>query len=263
MIGAGGSLPDAYRHGREAATKALSLDSRLGEPHAAIAGVFLWLDRNFPEAEREYQTAIALSPSCAECYHEYSHLLLFLGRFDESLQQSLKFRELDPVSHTPLEHLGYHYLRARRFADAITWYLEDRRLYPDSADQGSELGDAYYFSGKYREAVDEYAKLRRDQGATDADLASLNDAFSRAGIAGYLRRQVELWMSAPQTDAIRFAIAAYFARLGDKDRTFALLEKLYDENSPAMVFLKEDPSFDTVRADPRFSDLLRRVKLPQ
>jgi tetratricopeptide (TPR) repeat protein len=109
MIGPGGGLPDAYRHGREAATKALSLDSNLGEPHAAIAGVLLYADWKFAESEKEYQRAIALNPSCAECYHEYSHLLLFLGRFDDSLRQSRKFLELDPVSETPIGHLAYHY----------------------------------------------------------------------------------------------------------------------------------------------------------
>ena len=266
MIGsgpAGVAVPEAQRRAREAATKALSLDSNLGEPHAAIAGVLLHVDWNFSEAEKEYQRAIALNPNCAECYHEYSHLLLFLARFDDSLRQSRKFLELDPVSHTPIEHLGYHYLRARRFADAIAQYLEDRRRYPDTADLGHELGDAYYFSGMHREAVDEYVKMDRTSGTPAGELAALTAAFSHAGITGYLRRQIEQWTSAPQTDWIRFATAKYYARLADRDRTFELLEKLFAEHSQALVFLKEDPSFDSVRADPRFSDLLRRVGLPQ
>jgi hypothetical protein len=82
-------------------------------------------------------------------------------------------------------------------------------------------------------------------------------------MTGYLRRQIEQWKSAPQTEVIRFATALYSARLGDRDRTFELLETLFAENSWALVFLKEDPSFDPVHTDPRFSDLLRRVGLPQ
>jgi serine/threonine-protein kinase len=266
MIGsgpAGVAVPEAQRRAREAATKALSLDSSLGEPHAAIGGVLLYVDWNFAEAEKEYQRAIALNPNCAECYHEYSHLLLFLGRFDDSLRQSRKFLELDPVSHTPVEHLGYHYLRARQFADAIAQYLEDRRLFPEYGDQGRELGDAYYFSGKYREAVDEYMKADRASGTPESELAALAAAFSQAGIKGYLRRRIEQWTAAPQTDSIRVSTALYSARLGDADRTFELLEKLLAEHSQALVFLKEDPSFDPVRTDARFGDLLRRVGLPQ
>ena len=263
MIGSGpGDVTshEADRRARDAATKALSLDSDLGEAHAALAGVLTHADWNFAEAEKEYRRAIALSPSCAECYHEYSHLLLFLGRFDESLVHSRKFLELDPVSETPIEHLGYHYLRSRRFAEAIAQYLEDRRLYPDGALAG-ELGDAYYFSGMYPEAVDEYVKVHRSSGTSPDKLALLTEAFSRSGINGYLRTQIDQWMAAPQTDDIRFATARYYARLGDKDRTFALLEKLFTEHSGILATLKEDPSFDPVHTDPRFSDLVRRVGL--
>ena len=266
MIGpgpAGVGAREAQRRAREAATKALSLDSNLGEPHAAIAGVLLHVDWNFAESEKEYQRAIALNPNCAECYHEYSHLLLFLARFDDSLRQSRKFLELDPVSHTPIEHLGYHYLRARMFADAIAQYLEDRRLYPDAADQGGELGDAYYFSGKYPEAVDEYVKLGRAIGTPARELAALTAAFSHAGIAGYLRKQIELSASVPQTEWIRYSTAASYARLGERDRAFELLEQLFAEHADPMVFLKENPSFDSMHADPRFRDLVRRVGLPE
>lgn len=265
MIGSGpGSVTsdEADRRAREAAKKALSLDSDLAEAHSALAGVLTHADWNFAEAEKEYQRAIALNTSCAECYHEYSHLLLFLGRFDESLVQSRKFLELDPVSETPIGHLGYHYLRARRFADATAQYEEDRRLYPD-ANTLSELGDAYYFNGRYREAVDEYIKLHRSNGASATEVAALTAAFSHSGITGYLRTRIEQWTSAPQTDRIRFAIARYSARLGNKDRTFELLERLFAEHSSVLVTLKEDPSFDPVHSDPRFSDLLRRVGLPQ
>jgi eukaryotic-like serine/threonine-protein kinase len=266
MIGpgpAGVSPSEAPRRAREAATRALSIDSNLGEPHAALAGVLVHVDWNFAEAEKEYQRAIALNPNCAECYHEYSHLLLYLGRFDDSYVQSRRFLDLDPVSHTPVEHLGYHYLRARRFADAVSQYLEDRRLYPDAADQAGELGDAYYFSGKYREAADEYLRWQRASGVRAADVAALSDAFSQAGIKGYLRSQIDLWKAGPQTEPVRFATAALYARLGNKDQVFTLLENLFAAHSPSLVALKEDPSFDTVRTDPRFGDLLRRVGLPQ
>ena len=81
--------------------------------------------------------------------------------------------------------------RARRFADAIAAYLEDRRLHPDAADQGCELGDTYDFSGMYREAVDEYVRTDRGSGTAAGDLVARTAAFSRAGITGYLRSQIE------------------------------------------------------------------------
>ena len=115
----------------------------------------------------------------------------------------------------------------------------------------------------YSEAVGEYVKVRGPNGPATGELATLTDAFSRSGISGYLRSQIEQWASAPQTDRIRFATAGYYARLGDRERTFELLENLFAEHSSALVTLKENPSFDSVRTDPRFSDLVRRVGLPQ
>jgi Tfp pilus assembly protein PilF len=87
--GKGAGLPqkEAHRRAREAATKALSLDPQLGEAHAALAEVILY-DRDFAGAEREFKRALELNPSYAEGHHEYSHLLLLLGRIDESFAES-------------------------------------------------------------------------------------------------------------------------------------------------------------------------------
>src|SRR5215207_207553 len=158
--GAGAGLPqkEAHRRGREAATKALSLDPELGEAHAALAGALLYDDWDFAGAERGYKRAIELSPSYAEAYHQYSHLLLLLGRINESFAESQKFLELDPVSESPVGHLGYHFLSARQYDETIQQYQKDLQLYPD-ATHGSprfNLGNAYYEKGMFREAVEEY-----------------------------------------------------------------------------------------------------------
>ena len=159
---AGAGLPqkEAHRRGKEAATKALSLDPQLGEAHAALAGVLLYDDWDFAGAEREYKRAIELSPSYAEAHHQYSHLLLVLGRINESFIESKKFLELDPVSESPVGHLGYHYLYARQYDEAIQQYQKDLQLYPDATHgaQRIKLADAYYEKGMFREAVEEYLK---------------------------------------------------------------------------------------------------------
>src|SRR4029450_4503324 len=167
---------DKHRRAREAATKALALDPQLGEPHAALAGVLLPADWNFAGAEQEYLRAIELSPSCAECHHEYSHLLLFLGRAEDSLRHSRKFLELDPISETPIGHLGYHYLHTRQYREAIEQYRLDRNPYPDAGNV-SGLGDAYYFRGLHREALDEYLHGLAANGVLQDRLNVLKRAF--------------------------------------------------------------------------------------
>jgi eukaryotic-like serine/threonine-protein kinase len=253
---------DKHRRAREAATKALALDPQLGEPHAALAGVLLHADWNFAGAEQEYLRAIELTPSCAECHHEYSHLLLVLGRADDSLRHSRTFLELDPVSESPIGHLAYHYLRTRQYPEAVAQYKLDRKLYPEAA-RFSELADAYYFNDLHREAVEEYLHSLAANGVLPDRLTVLKTAFATSGMTGYLRAFIGQVEAGPDSTSKLVTLAAYHARLGDKERALDYLEQAYKVRAPELLRLKEDPSFDALHADPRFGDLLRRVGLPQ
>ena len=83
-------------------------------------------------AEREFKRAFELNPSHAECHHQYSHLLLMLGRVNDSFVESKKYLELDPVSQSPISHLAYHYLYSRQYDDAIREYEKERQLFADT-----------------------------------------------------------------------------------------------------------------------------------
>ena len=189
--GVGPEVPqkEAHRRAREAATKALSLDPQLGEAHAALAQVLLYDDWDFSGAERELQRAIQLSPSYAEAHHQYSHLLLLLGRSQESLTESMKLLEVDPVSETPIGHLAYHYLYARQYDEAILQFRKDLQLYPDAAEH-TQLGEAYYEKGMFREAVEEYLKGSTQFGATPDQVAVLRAAFDKSGMRGFLTNRL-------------------------------------------------------------------------
>jgi adenylate cyclase len=121
LFGRGTGLPlkEARRRARDAATKALSIDPQLGEAHAALAVVLLYDDWDVAGAEKAFKRAIELSPSYAEGHHQYSHLLLMLGKNDESFAECNKFAELDPVSESPIGHLGHHYIYTRQYDKAI------------------------------------------------------------------------------------------------------------------------------------------------
>ena len=264
--GAGAGLPqkEAHRRAREDATKALSIDPQLGEARAALAEILLHDDWDFAGAEREFKRAIELSPSYAECYHQYSHLLLLLGRIDESFVLSKKLLELDPVSQTPSIHLAYHYLYARQYDESIQQYERALQLYPDAPPVTHiRLGDAYYQKGMYREAVEEHLKTLPQEGLASDRIAALREAFARLGIKGYQQKRIEQLKGAPQTGREYFIIAALYARLGEKDQSFAWLEKAYATHSDELVRLKEEVGFDNLRSDPRYADLLRRIGLPQ
>jgi TolB-like protein/Tfp pilus assembly protein PilF len=260
-----GLPPQETRRGaRDAANRALALDPMLGEPHAALAEVLLNEEWNFAGAEREFKRAIELSPSYAEAHHLYSHLLLHIGRIDESLAESRKFLELDPLSTAPNLHLGYHYLYARQYDLSLQQHLKTLEMDPNSARVHDQLGDTYYQKGMFDEAVGEYLKEEALIGTAPEDITALKEAYTASGIRGYLQKHIEQFIAlrARQGQGLTVEIAAGYGRLGDKDRTFEWLEKAYAEHDSLLVYLREEFSFDNVRSDPRFADLLRGIGLP-
>jgi len=262
--GVGPELPqkEAHRRARDAATKALSLDPQLGETHGALAQVLLYDDWDFVGAERELKRALELKPSYAEGHHQYSHLLLLLGRNNESLIESKKFLELDPVSESPIGHLGYHYLYSRQYDEAIREFQRDIQLYPDSP-QYIKLGNAFLEKGRYSEAVDAFLIGFEREGLGKDELNQLKQVFAQSGSKGFLSKLLEILKGYPQTGTTEVNIAGIYARLGEKDQAFAWLEKAYAERADEILRLKEELDFDNLRSDPRYADLLRRIGLPQ
>jgi serine/threonine-protein kinase len=265
IFGSGVGLPraEALRRGKAAVAKALQLDPTLGEAHAARAQTLV-ADRDFARAEAEFKEAIRLSPSYAASHHQYSHLLLLLGRTDDSLVESRKYLELDPSSASPIGHLGYHYLYARRYDDAIRELRKYNELFPNDAGNHRILGDAYVQKGMFTEAMNAYVKALEVIGAQPGTITALRNAFARAGMEGYLRERLNQYLAAQQAwDENAVTIAAFYARLGEKDQSFEWLERAYAVNAEGLVRLKEDLAFDSLRSDIRFKGLLQRVGLPQ
>lgn len=258
---AGGGLPqkEAHRRARAAANKALSLDPQLAEAHAALAEVLLYDEWDFAGAERELRRALDLNPSYAEGHHYYSHLLLLLGRNEESLRESRMFLELDPVSESPVGHFGYHYVCARQFDAAIAQSLKDLQLYPDAPQD--LLEEAYYAKSMFREAVDQYI-TRRERTLTSTETADLRAAFTASGINGFLKKRLGQLMSASEGDRNDVAIAAIYARLGQADEAFQHLDLAYAKHADGLVRIKQNLGFDAIRSDGRFANLLRRIGLP-
>jgi serine/threonine-protein kinase len=267
--GPGINPKDAHRLGRAAALKALELDPDLGEAHAALAGVLLDEDWDFAGAEREFRRAIQLNPNDEWAHHSYSHFLLTVGRHDEAFAESRKVDELNPVNTLATGHYAFYYLVTRQFDRAIEYY--NRYFKVETADPGSilQFADALYQKGSMQEAFDAYLKGHAANGATEAELAALKDAIAKRGIQGYLqtriaqlekRRQPEQNVT-PMT-SLGGQLASLYARVGDKDRAFQQLERMYAEHDEACVSLLEESSFHPLHSDPRFGDLLRRIGLP-
>jgi TolB-like protein len=248
---------------REMAARALALDPNLAEAHAAM-GYVLYTEWNFPGAEEEYRRAIALNANLASAHHNYSHLLLSMGRVEESLAESLKYLNLDPLSPAAVLHLGYHYLSAGQLDLAEQWNRKALDMDPNYYRGHILLGQTLEGERRYAEAADEYLKAFVVSGEqTEARIAELRRGFQNEGMKGFYR----LWLDHARgkdpkgaKDPVRFA--EFHARLGQPDEAFRYLELAFGMHADRLNNMKENPDLGSLRADPRFSDLLRRMKLP-
>ncbi len=248
---------------RAATMKALELDDRLGEAHAALGQVKRFQEWDFAGAEREFKRAIELNPNYPQVHHWYSHFLSSMGRMEESLAESRKFVELDPLSPAPTLHLGFHYLAARQYDLSIEQEKKALQMDPNYIEAHRQLGEAYLGKGMKKEALEELQKALELSGRSPGYLAALAQAYAVAGEREQAQELLkELQQRNRKEPVSPLLFAGIYAQLGEKDKAFAELEKAYEKRESNLVYAKEDAAYDNLRDDPRYHDLLRRVGLP-
>jgi serine/threonine-protein kinase len=252
---------------RAAAERALALDPTLAEPHTTLALIAMQYDFDWEGAEREYQRAIAINPNYATAHAWYGEYLAFMGRFDEGLAEFARARELDPLSLSIASDVGKALFLARRYEAAIT---ELNKVLEADPQYGPALlwrENSYAQLGRYEDALADHRARFPGGVASTEDAGRLTDAIVVHGMAG--RRDLARQNLAPfaRLLATKYVspmwAALVYAHVGDLDRGFEWLERMYQERTPGVIGFKVDPSFDVFRRDPRFENLLRRVGLAQ
>ncbi|HEX2640052.1 MAG TPA: tetratricopeptide repeat protein [Pyrinomonadaceae bacterium] len=253
--------PKVYLPKAEAAARrALSLDNDLAEAHLAISRIYMarW---QWQVAEAERKRAIELNPNNALAHDLYAQLLAVLGRHDESIVQGRRARELDPLSAFTAANLGFRLYFARRYDESIGELRKALELDPDSDFVYNILGYSYAGKGQFKDAIAAYqSAIRRGDQSTSIQVY-LGAAYAMAGDrekALSILKQLQTTKDYVSSGEL----PALYAALGDKEAAFASLEKAYQEHDLQLQFLKVDPSFDPLRDDPRYPELMRRVGLP-
>jgi serine/threonine protein kinase/TolB-like protein/Tfp pilus assembly protein PilF len=249
---------------KAAARKALELDETLGEAHAALGQIKFSFDWDWSGAEQELKRAVELSPSNADAHNVYGWFLTAMGRSDESIAEARRALELDPLTPTTSLQLGWVLYYARRHDESIAQLRKTLELAPNLAYANMELGWNYAEKRMYPEAVAECEKAIEQLPEEQVTLGSCGKVYALAGkrsegldILARLKRISE------RTYVDPYNIACLCDGLKDSNLTMEWLERAYKEHSASLYLLKNETLSDSVRSDPRFQDLLRRMNFPK
>ena len=249
---------------RMAAEKAIELDDSLAEAHLSLALVKFNYDWDWPAAEKEFNRAIELNPKYTPAHHEFSHYWMAMGRVDKSLEESQRALELEPLSVKMNVHLAWHYLFARQYDDAISQCKKTLEMSPNYIRAHNFMGVAYVQKSMYAEGIQELQKAVGLKGDGMEAMEKLGYAYAISGRKKDAFRILrELQETSRHGYVSPFDRAVIYAGLGDKDQAFYWLNRAYEERNSGLPFLKTYAQFDSLRSDPRFSHLIKRVGLPE
>jgi TolB-like protein len=254
---------------RDAAIRALALNDTLADAHTALAFIKAHFEFDWLTAQREYLRGLALNPSDAQGHFFYSNSYLSpFGRHDEAIAEMKKAAELDPFSPVVQSFLGRTYLWARRYDEALAQLQKSNQLDPNFALGHERLAHLYTYIGRFNDAIAEESTARMLSGEDPQVVRSREEALRQAltihGAQGYWLTLLDfatLKPNPPEAYDDAYGIAIIFARLGEREKAIDSLESAYAQRSTGMTEIGVEPAFDTLRSEPRFHLLVRRVGL--
>jgi TolB-like protein len=258
-----GTLPpwEAFPQAKAAARKALALDETLAEAHTSLADASYHYDYDWAGAEASFHRVFRLDPGNAVAHVWYSGLLAAQGRFSEATAECALAQRLDPLSMT-IRNLTARWLYyEREYDEAIRESEQILELFPDY--QALWLGLALSQQDLYGRAIgvlENYVGRPDNSPDSKSALAQAYVAAARVSEAETLLAELETLSEEEYVPP--HLIALVHTALGQDDQAFSWLERAYEVRDAALIWANVDPGFDSLRSDPRFQDLLRRMNLP-
>ena len=251
--------PQGMPKARAAAMKALSLDDSLPEAHGALGGILARFDLDLPAGEREYQRALELNPNNGGIRCRYGRLLTQAGRFESAEAEYRRGLELEPDSLVCNLSYGSMLTNARRYDESEKQLRKTRQLDENFFLVYGNIANLYQLTGNFADSVNARARAAELNG--DNQVADqIRESFAKHGWEGYLRFMAE---DARQRRKESYPEARFYAALGEKDKAIAALKNAFEERNIDFALIKVDPLLDPLRDDPRFAELLRKVRFPE
>jgi len=265
-----GRLPpdENWRRSESAIKKALELDDGVAETYNALSGIQLYYQRDWKAAESSLRKGVELNPASGEVRRHYAKCLVLFGRNDEAVTQIERTLALDPLSAPYYLDAGRIFFWLHQYPQAVTHLNNALDLDPDSPAVHDLLGFVYEKMGNENAAIAEWGKLLTLIG-NEGSVAKLKSTFEHSGFAGVVRLRGELKLQELE-DRVKSGeyvapgeyVTAY-TWLGDKEKSFAWLDKATRERTRFAFEFKINPLYDPLRSDPRFQQMADRVTVAQ
>src|SRR3989441_1181353 len=263
LLGDAGYLPpsEAWPKAKTAAMQALDIDDSLAEAHTSVGLVKEHFEWDWAGAEKEFKRAIELNPNLATAHHWYGDYLTNMGRFDEGIAETKKAQGLDPLSLIINTTIGWQFYLAGQNENAVEQLRKVLDIDPKFSPARRILEEVYAHMGKHKEAVAERERALSLSGAPEL-AASIEEDFTKSGYKGVLQSWLEgLTELSKHSYVSSYSIAESYMRMDQKQKAFEWLERAYEEHDSGLVSLAVEPMFENIRPDPRFKEILRRMKL--
>jgi TolB-like protein/DNA-binding winged helix-turn-helix (wHTH) protein/Tfp pilus assembly protein PilF len=251
---------EAYPRAKEAARKALSLDSSIAEAHASLLSVLADYDWDWQAVEPEFRATVAIDPNYAVAYQYYSYALFGMDRGEEALVAMKRAAELDPVSPSIQTSLAWVYFLLRQDEQAVDQCKRVLDMYPDFVPAHQLLGIVY---GQMRADQRAFAELNQAETLERDSLITpilLDYLLARTGKRAEAARNLENVLAQAHGASVPdYYLAAAWTAFGDKQKALNALDHAYHVRSNWIIYLQYDPRFDDLRSEPRFKSLVHEV----
>jgi DNA-binding winged helix-turn-helix (wHTH) protein/tetratricopeptide (TPR) repeat protein len=263
LAGHGGLAPkETFPKAKAAALKALDLDPALAQAYTSLGFVSYRFDWDWPHAEQYFKQAIELNPNYATAHHWYGESLVVTGRFEDSISALERAQELDPLSLPINTDLAQSLFFARRYDESEEQLRKTLEMDQNFVRACIICGGVYEQKGMYEESIAILQKAAALSEGNTLALSGLGHVYAVSGKEGEARRiLLELKQLARQRYVSAYNIGMVHAGLGEKKAALDWLVKAYHQRDVWLVWLKVNPRFDNLRAESRFTDLMRRVGL--
>jgi DNA-binding winged helix-turn-helix (wHTH) protein/tetratricopeptide (TPR) repeat protein len=247
-----------YQRSMEAITKALAIDPNLSEAYSALCYNKNRYEYDAAGAEKACKRALELDSNAANAHKTYANFLYSRGRFDEAIAEIKTAMDIQPVSYRNQQIYALTLFYARRYAEAEEQFKRLLELNPNHTYIHGRLIRVLEQEGKESEAFEYLIKMLTIQNTDNNEIERFKRAYRTSGWLGVVVEQIKT--AEASANPINFQLACLHAKIGNKAKALEYLEKAFDERSRQLAILKVEPQLDSLRGDPRYIDIMKRVE---